>query len=141
MVEPDYFDRLEKRGALLEQLHHELLPLEQNDFGDSGFPRTDQALSAEIVVGVESHFTVEITESVDGGSNGDRRTGYPGGNGTSRKAPASFTLAARSNSETRFAIVAPASAHRARIAVDITVVGGPTQVNSASGSRRKHWSQ
>ncbi|MDX9952811.1 MAG: MBL fold metallo-hydrolase [Anaerolineae bacterium] len=133
-VEPDYFDRLEKRGALLEQLHHELLPLEQNDFGDSGFLARIKPYQAEIVVGVESHFTVEIRNPLTEAATVTVEPVIPVGWHIT-EAPASFTLAARSNSETRFAIVAPASAHRARIAVDITVVGGPTQGKQRFGQQ------
>lgn len=119
-VEPNYFDRLAERGVLLEQLHHELLPLETYDFGDSGFLAWIKPYQAEITVGVESYFTVEVRNPLADAATVILEPVVPAG-WRITEAPSPFTLAAHSNGEARFTIVAPVIMRRVRIAVDITV--------------------
>jgi len=119
-VKPDYFKRLEERGILLEQLHQELLSLEVNDFGDSGFLARIKPYQAEITPGMESHFTVEVRNPLPEAATVIVAPVIPTG-WQITEAPLPFTLAAHSNGEARFAVIAVATARRARIAVDITV--------------------
>jgi glyoxylase-like metal-dependent hydrolase (beta-lactamase superfamily II) len=58
-VDADYLKKAEASGRLLEQMHRELLPLEETDFGAEGFGARFYPYQAEVEAGGTVSFEVE----------------------------------------------------------------------------------
>ncbi|MGM7723023.1 MBL fold metallo-hydrolase [Metabacillus sp. Hm71] len=59
-VTDDYLEQIEKNGRLLEKIHHELLPLEEIDFGAEGFGAVIQPYQQTVNQGETFTMTIEI---------------------------------------------------------------------------------
>jgi len=123
---PDYFAQVEARGELLAQLHRDLLPLDDVDFGDSGFLARITPYQATVEGGFAATFTVEVRNPLPQAASVIVRPAVPQG---WRVAEPEITLAvaAHETGTAAFHITPPANSavRRARIAVDITVNDRP----------------
>ncbi len=123
---PDYFAQVETRGELLAQLHRALLPLEDVDFGDSGFLARITPYQATIQSGLTTSFTVEVRNPLPQTAPVVVRPIVPQGWHLAEP-EILLSLAAHETGAAAFHITPPANvtARRARIAVDITVNDRP----------------
>jgi len=123
-VTPGYLDRLLADGRRLAELHRELLPLDEVDFGAEGFgariaPYRSTAAPGDVVtleVEVLNPFAVDADAVV--------RLAVPAG--WEEPAPQQVALPARGGATVRFELlVGEEPARRARVAADLTVDGRP----------------
>jgi glyoxylase-like metal-dependent hydrolase (beta-lactamase superfamily II) len=59
-IEPDYLEMLADRGALFEELHRTLLPLEEVDLGLEGFAARIEPYRSEVLLGQTLEFDVWV---------------------------------------------------------------------------------
>ncbi|MDN4075315.1 MBL fold metallo-hydrolase [Fictibacillus terranigra] len=59
-VTPEYLERIEEKGKVLEQLHKDLLPLENVDFGADGFGAVIQPYQTKVKAGESYSVHVQI---------------------------------------------------------------------------------
>lgn len=123
---PDYFAQVETRGELLAQLHRELLPLDDVDFGDSGFLARITPYQATAAGGDAFRFTVEVRDPLPQTASVVVRPVIPVGWHTAEP-EITLTLAAHATGTAAFHIIPPTTVaiRRVRIAVDITVNDRP----------------
>lgn len=123
---PDYFDQVAARGELLAHLHRELLPLDDVDFGDSGFLARIMPYQASVEGGVAATFTVEVRNPLPQAAPISVRPIVPPGWRVAEP-KIMLKLAAHATATAEFHITPPTTiaTRRACIAVDITVNDRP----------------
>ncbi len=121
-VESGYFEQLVERGALLEELHQDLLPLEMVNFGDSGFLARICPYQVEMKAGETRIFTVEVRNPLPHEAIVVVQPVVPAA-WRLAETPRPLALAMHASGKVHFGVIPPQNltAHRARIAVDITV--------------------
>jgi glyoxylase-like metal-dependent hydrolase (beta-lactamase superfamily II) len=121
-VEADYFDNLEERGAALERLHRELLPLEVIDFGAEGVGAWIRPYQSEICLGETIRFNVEILNPFSYEAELEVLFVAPEDWKISEN-PQSLRLKPHQKTSLSFQITPIVLVRRARVAVNITAAG------------------
>ena len=123
-VTPAYLDRLLADGRRVAELHRELLPLDEVDFGAEGFgariePYRSQATPGEVV-----RLSVEVRNPFAAEADAEVRLRVPPG--WREAAPQRATLPASGVATVTFHVVAGSEPERrARVAAELTVDGRP----------------
>lgn len=124
-VDQDHLDRLVTRGAELERLHRELLPLDEVDFDAEGFGARIRPYRATMRGGDELPLTVEVRNPFDRPAVAAVSLVVP--DGWTVTTPGSqdghVSLDALGTAELLFCLEPPRGTHvrRARVAADLTV--------------------
>lgn len=121
-VPAGYFDQALAMGCELERLHRELLPLEVVDFGASSIGAQIRPYQVRARVGVATPVVVTVRNPFAAAAEAVVRLALPAG-WSAEPAVARAPLGPHETTEIPFAVTAPASAYRARIAADLTVGG------------------
>jgi glyoxylase-like metal-dependent hydrolase (beta-lactamase superfamily II) len=122
-VTEEYLDRIEADGKRLAELHRELLPLEEVDFGAEGFGARIAPYRSTVRSGGALELDVEVRNPFDRDEVARVRLAVPSG-WTCSPEEAEAELAADGTGVVRFS-VRPASGpvRRARVGADLTVGG------------------
>jgi glyoxylase-like metal-dependent hydrolase (beta-lactamase superfamily II) len=122
-VDEAQLDRLLDVGTRIAELHRELLPLEDVDFGAEGFGARIEPYRATVAPGGELELEVELRNPFDREETGTVRLVVPPGwDGDERE----LTLAPRASATVALRVRAGSEpARRARVAADVTVGGIP----------------
>ncbi|MBP3966068.1 MBL fold metallo-hydrolase [Paenibacillus lignilyticus] len=121
-VEEGYFDKLQRDGESLKQLHDELLPLEQIDLGAEGYCAWIKPYQIEMSGGETTEIAVEVLNPFPQRDKVTVRLVTLPSWSTETKEQ-QLEIDSHKVATVQFAITAPAgfTANRARIAVDITI--------------------
>ena len=123
-VTPGYLDRLLADGRRLAELHRELLPLDEVDFGAEGFGARIQPYRSAAAPGDVITLEVEVLNPFAAKADAVVRLCVPAGWG--EPAPQQVALPPRGSTTLRFEVlVGLEPARRARLAADLTVDGRP----------------
>jgi glyoxylase-like metal-dependent hydrolase (beta-lactamase superfamily II) len=122
----DWHQRLESGGLLLEQLHHDLLPLEDVNSGSSGFGARIQPYQSQVCAGQPHSILVHIVNPAERSVAAVVRLVTPAGWQVT-PAVAMVPLPGNGHAAATFAVTAPLGTlvRRARIAADLMVDGQP----------------
>jgi glyoxylase-like metal-dependent hydrolase (beta-lactamase superfamily II) len=123
-VTDEYLEQLLVGGRRLDELHRELLPLEDVDFGPEGFPVRIEPYRPTIAPGEAVELDVTVRNPFDRADSAEVRLVTPPG-WTADPPERTVELGARAETQLRFR-VSPNGADsvlRARVAVDLTVGG------------------
>jgi glyoxylase-like metal-dependent hydrolase (beta-lactamase superfamily II) len=123
-VTPAYLDRLLEDGLRLAELHRELLPLDEVDFGAEGFgARIEPYRSA---VAPEGVVTLEVAVRNPFAAEAEAEVRLLVPEGWPEPAPQQVSLPAHGDATLRFdVVVGSRPARRARVAAELTVDGRP----------------
>lgn len=123
-VTAPYLDRLLADGRRLAELHRELLPLDEVDFGAEGFGARIEPYRSAVAPGGVLALAVEVRNPFAAEASVEIRLRVP--DGWPEPAPQEVSLAAHGDATLRFDVVAgPRPARRARVAADLAVDGRP----------------
>jgi glyoxylase-like metal-dependent hydrolase (beta-lactamase superfamily II) len=122
-VTGEYLDRIEADGARIAELHRELLPLDDVDFGAEGFGARIEPYRSTVRVGEKLALQIEIRNPFARDEVARVRLTVPPG----WPAPPEqdVHLAAHGTAVARFTVRPATVARRARVAADLTVGGVP----------------
>lgn len=125
-VDAAHFSRLEKLGTDLEQIHRELLPLDEVDFGAEGAGAWIRPYRSEVSSGLELALAVEVLNPFSWPEEAEIDLVVPEGWSCRRDDGSDMErtrLDAHGMAVVRFCVVPPRGLHvrRARIAADVTV--------------------
>lgn len=118
-VTDEYLDRLLADGRRLAELHRELLPLEEVDFGAEGFGARIEPYRSAVRAGDLLKLEVTVRNPFDRRETATVRLVVPGG--WTGPEPEQVELPARGEAVVRFRLAPAAPARRARVAADLTV--------------------
>jgi hypothetical protein len=119
-----YLDRLLADGERLAELHRELLPLDEVDFGAEGFGARITPYRPATTPGGELRLDVEVRNPFAGDAEAIVRLVVPAS--WPKPEPQRVSLGAHTSAALRFELRAgPERARRARVAADLTVDGRP----------------
>jgi glyoxylase-like metal-dependent hydrolase (beta-lactamase superfamily II) len=122
-VTTDYLDMLLAAGTDLARLHRELLPLDEIDFGATGFGARIEPYRSELRAGSTLAVSVSVRNPLPSADTVTVRLVTPPGWSTEPPNRA-VAVPSRSDASVEFSVAAPATApqqRRARIAADVTV--------------------
>lgn len=122
-VTDEYLDRIEADGARLAELHRELLPLEDVDFGAEGFGARIAPYRSTVRGGEELALEVEVRNPFGREEVARVRLVVPAG--WDAPPEQEVRLGAHATAAVRFAVRPAAATRRARVAADLTVGGVP----------------
>ena len=121
-VTPAYLDRLLADGRRVADLHRELLPLEEVDFGAEGFGVRIEPYRSETQPGGTVPLELEVRNPFAGEADAEVRLRVPGG--WPEPAPQRVTLPPNGTATLAFEVVAGREpVRRARVAAELTVDG------------------
>jgi glyoxylase-like metal-dependent hydrolase (beta-lactamase superfamily II) len=128
-VDEDHFEVLAERGAALEAIHRELLPLDDIDLGAEGFAAWITPYRPSIPVGGEVLLEVEVLNPLHDDADVRVRMIAPHGwavralSGSEEDGHASLRLRPMERGTLRFCVTPPGDVRvrRARVAADVTV--------------------
>jgi glyoxylase-like metal-dependent hydrolase (beta-lactamase superfamily II) len=120
-VEPGYFDCLQERGALLAELHRDLLPLDPFDFGGEGAAARIQPYHWQGRAGQVIEYTVEVRNPLAAEAWLQAELVLPGGWHSANPCQ-QVRLAGGESAQLSYAVTPPdgLSGRRFRLAVDLT---------------------
>jgi len=122
-VTDEYLERLERDGRRLAELHRELLPLEEVDFGAEGFGARIEPYRSAVAAGGTVELEVAVLNPFDREETASVRLVVPAG--WPEPEARELVLAPHAEGVMRFSVVAGAPASRARVGADLTVGGVP----------------
>jgi hypothetical protein len=123
-VTPGYLDRLLADGERLAELHRELLPLEDVDFGADGFGARIEPYRSAVAAGGTVELHVSVRNPLPTGATAVVSLAVPAG--WPEPAPQEVDLEPNGTAIVRFAVTTGREpARRARVAADLTVAGRP----------------
>ena len=123
-VTPAYLDRLLADGKRVAELHRELLPLDEVDFGAEGFGARIEPYRSEVAPGGAAALTVWVRNPFAVEADAEVRLRVP--EGWTEPEPQRVSLPANGDATLRFEAVAGSQpVRRARVAVELTVDGRP----------------
>jgi glyoxylase-like metal-dependent hydrolase (beta-lactamase superfamily II) len=117
-----YLDRLLADGRRVAELHRELLPLDEVDFGAEGFGARIEPYRSSVAPGQVVALTIDVRNPFAGAAEAEVRLRVP--EGWPEPAPQSVSLRAHGQATLRFDVVAGSQqVRRARVAAELTVDG------------------
>ena len=122
-VTDEYLDRIEADGRRVAELHRELLPLDDVDFGAEGFGARISPYRAHGRAGEPLELTVDIANPFARVETARVQLAVP--HGWTEPPEQEVTLAAHETATLRFGVTPSGPARRARVAADLTVGGVP----------------
>jgi glyoxylase-like metal-dependent hydrolase (beta-lactamase superfamily II) len=123
-VTPRYLERLLADGERLAQLHRELLPLDEVDFGAEGFGARISPYRSAVAPGGMVALEVEVRNPFAAAVDAEVRLRVP--SGWPEPAPQRVSLPGHGDATVRFDVTAGSEiARRARVAAELTVDGRP----------------
>ncbi|HEY6055518.1 MAG TPA: MBL fold metallo-hydrolase [Gaiellaceae bacterium] len=118
-VTAGFLDGLLADGRRLAELHRELLPLDELDFGADGAGARIEPYRSSVAAGGAVELEVHVRNPFDREENATVRLAVP--DGWAEPEPASVALPAGGEAVVAFVLTAGAPARRARVAADVTV--------------------
>jgi glyoxylase-like metal-dependent hydrolase (beta-lactamase superfamily II) len=123
-VTPGYLDRLLADGERVAELHRELLPLEEVDFGAEGVGARIEPYRSAVAPGGTVSLAVTVRNPLAEAATAVVSLVVPAG--WPQQPPLELELTGRAEAVVRFEVVAGSEpAPRARVAADLTVAGRP----------------
>ncbi len=120
-IAPDYLEMLATRGAMLDELHRSLLPLEEVDLGLEGFAARIEPYQAEVAAGDLLDLAVWVRNPFPERDVAEVRLVLPDG-WASEPAVRHLEMDGRSDATVRFELrPAGQAVRRARIAADLSI--------------------